>query len=88
MQILRPCCDSSAGARRLGKRVACAATATHIGFINQPGLDASAVTAWLTNAGLGFPVVAKPDLGWCGYGVRLLASATELADYLRRFPCG
>jgi len=38
--------------------------------------------------GLGFPIVAKPDLGWCGYGVRLLADTRALDDYLRRYPRG
>ncbi|HEY8683930.1 MAG TPA: hypothetical protein VIM06_12225 [Rhodanobacter sp.] len=38
--------------------------------------------------GLVFPIVAKPDLGWCGFGVRLLDDALELADYLARYPAG
>ncbi|MEO5565587.1 MAG: hypothetical protein ABIR05_02865 [Luteimonas sp.] len=66
--------------------VARAATAEHIGVLNQPGLDVQAVVARMADAGLQFPVVAKPDMGWCGYGVRLLASASDLTDYLRRFP--
>lgn len=44
--------------------------------------------AALGEAGLEFPVVAKPDLGWCGFGVRRLDDALELADYLRRYPAG
>ena len=63
-----------------------AATADHIGVLNQPGLDPSTLIARMRDAGLQFPVVAKPDMGWCGYGVRLLASAGDLSDYLRRFP--
>lgn len=39
-------------------------------------------------AGLVFPVVAKPDLGWCGFGVRRLDGALDLADYLARYPVG
>jgi hypothetical protein len=39
-------------------------------------------------AGLVFPVVAKPDLGWCGFGVRRLDDALDLADYLARYPTG
>jgi hypothetical protein len=64
------------------------ATAAHIGVVNAAGLAADDVMARLDAAGLQFPVVAKPDLGWCGYGVRLLASRAELADYLQRFPAG
>lgn len=37
-------------------------------------------------AGLCFPVIAKPDLGLCGYGVRLVANRGELRDYLLAFP--
>ena len=68
--------------------VALAATAEHIGVHNRQGLDADAVVARMRTAGLQFPIVAKPDIGWCGYGVRLLESHDELADYLRRFPDG
>jgi hypothetical protein len=39
-------------------------------------------------AGLAFPVIAKPDIGWCGFGVRLVRDRTEMADYLERFPRG
>jgi hypothetical protein len=39
-------------------------------------------------AGLNFPVVAKPDLGWCGFGVRRLDHVAALADYLAGFPAG
>jgi hypothetical protein len=63
-----------------------AATATHVGVRNLPGLDVGTVSARMREAGLAFPVVAKPDIGWCGYGVRLLDSQAELASYLRRFP--
>lgn len=47
----------------------------------------SALSA-MGEAGLVFPVVAKPDLGWCGFGVRRLDDAVELADYLARYPVG
>lgn len=40
----------------------------------------------LRKAGLQFPLVAKPELGWCGYGVRLLDSAKELAAYVQAYP--
>jgi hypothetical protein len=40
----------------------------------------------LDSAGLSWPVIAKPDLGLCGYGVRLLASGAELQAYLKAFP--
>ena len=40
----------------------------------------------MMGAGLVFPVIAKPDLGLCGYGVRLIANQSELHDYLLAFP--
>ena len=64
------------------------ATAAHIGVVNAAGLDVGQVIARLDAAGLQFPLVAKPDMGWCGYGVRLLAARAELDDYLQRFPAG
>ena len=42
----------------------------------------------LDEAGIAFPVVAKPDIGWQGYGVRRIASAAALRAYLARFPQG
>ncbi|MCX7250882.1 MAG: VTT domain-containing protein [Burkholderiales bacterium] len=39
-------------------------------------------------ARLGFPLVAKPDIGWQGYGVRLLAEPEQLKHYLEEFPRG
>lgn len=38
--------------------------------------------------GITYPVVAKPDIGCNGTGVRLARNRTELADYLRGFPAG
>ena len=63
-----------------------AATADFIGVPNLEGLDAGQVEAMMHGAGLGYPVIAKPDLGWCGFGVRLIADANGLEDYLSRFP--
>lgn len=47
----------------------------------------SAVRA-MQAADLGFPVVAKPDRGYQGWGVQLLASPEELADYMAGQPEG
>lgn len=40
------------------------------------------------SAGIAFPLVVKPDIGWHGYGVRRIADERELADYLAAFPVG
>lgn len=66
--------------------VARAATAAHIGVVNHAGQSVAAALSMLDAAGLSFPLVAKPDLGWCGYGVRRLDSPAELERYLQQFP--
>lgn len=35
---------------------------------------------------LSFPVVAKPDIGWNGYGVRLVEDKNHLLQYISTFP--
>lgn len=35
---------------------------------------------------LEFPVVAKPDIGWNGYGVRLVEDSSHLLKYISEFP--
>lgn len=44
--------------------------------------------AAMKQAGIDFPVVAKPDIGRRGNGVRLVRDVTELAQYMREFPAG
>ena len=39
-------------------------------------------------AGLSYPLIAKPDIGWCGYGVRRVDSDAELASYAACVPEG
>jgi membrane protein DedA with SNARE-associated domain len=36
--------------------------------------------------GLGFPIVAKPDIGWNGYGVNLVEDTNHLHKYIASFP--
>ncbi len=51
-----------------------------------PGGDARAAGRAMAAAGLGFPIVAKPDIGCNGTGVRLIEDAAGLARYLAAFP--
>ena len=37
---------------------------------------------------LSFPVIAKPDIGWCGFGVRRIDDDTEMDAYIDSFPAG
>lgn len=40
----------------------------------------------MQTAGISFPLVAKPDIGWQGYGVRLLETEKELQEYIASYP--
>jgi hypothetical protein len=50
--------------------------------------DVALALARAEAAGIGFPMVAKPDLGCRGAGVRPVADEAELAAYLEAFPGG
>ena len=57
------------------------------------GLDENAVRDLLQHtcnhmeqAGLSFPIVAKPDMGCRGAGVKLLRNASDLSLYIQKFP--
>lgn len=73
--------------RAMGK-LASAATAPYIGCKKFPECDAKDLSTRLREAGLAYPVVAKPEIGWCGFGVRRIDDETGLADYLDQFPSG
>jgi hypothetical protein len=55
-----------------------------------PALQRSmpAVREAMAAAGLDFPLVVKPDLGMCGFGVRLVADEAALQAYFAAFPAG
>lgn len=65
-----------------------AATAPHIGVLARPGLSEPDLAQAMAKAGLAFPLIAKPDLGLCGYGVRRVDTMAALLDYLGAFPHG
>ncbi len=50
--------------------------------------DGPRAVALARQAGLTYPLVAKPDIGWQGYGVRLVGSEAELLAYVAAFPEG
>ncbi len=41
---------------------------------------------FMAAAQLGFPIVAKPDIGWQGYGVRRLEDDSALRIYVEQYP--
>ena len=42
----------------------------------------------MKDKGLQFPIVAKPDIGWLGIGVRVMKSEKMLLDYINIYPKG
>jgi membrane protein DedA with SNARE-associated domain len=40
----------------------------------------------LDEAGLDYPLIAKPDIGWHGYGVRRIDGRAQLVNYIAQFP--
>jgi len=48
--------------------------------------DLEAAVHRLDEAGLTFPVIAKPDVGWHGHGVHCINDRSGLARYLAQFP--
>lgn len=73
---------------RLMGPLARAATAEHIGMRIAASTRVDDVVNAMHAAGLQFPIVVKPDLGWCGYGVRRINDRDALAHYLSLYPRG
>jgi membrane protein DedA with SNARE-associated domain len=48
--------------------------------------DLENLLAIMKEKNLEFPVVAKPDIGWNGYGVRLVEDSSHLLKYIAGFP--
>ena len=66
--------------------IALAATAPYCAVSADAETSGGTLRQLLRSACLFFPLIAKPDLGLCGYGVRLLANMGELQSYLAAFP--
>lgn len=50
--------------------------------------DFVAALSLMQSKGLSFPLVVKPDIGWQGYGVRLVDSSDNLQQYISAYPTG
>lgn len=73
--------------RQMGP-AALGATARHIGITGARHWSDQELADAPARAGFGFPLMAKPDLGLCGYGVCKLASLAALRAYVERYPDG
>ena len=67
---------------------ALAHTAAFQSVINQGPDGMAATLSAMSVVGLAFPIIAKPDIGWCGFGVRLIRNDADLRAYLTQFPLG
>ena len=63
-------------------------TAASIAFVVLPHSTTEDASIGIEKAHLQFPLIAKPDLGLCGFGVRRIDSPAGLAEYLAAFPSG
>jgi hypothetical protein len=52
------------------------------------GIEAGRALRAMEAAGLAFPIVAKPDVGYQSWGVERIEDAAGLAGYIARFPAG
>jgi membrane protein DedA with SNARE-associated domain len=48
--------------------------------------DIERAVAALDGADLDYPLIAKPDIGWHGHGVRRIDDRTQLENYISHFP--
>lgn len=66
--------------------LALGACAEHVCVYVEPHTVLADLLCAMDKAGLRFPVVVKPDLGWCGYGVNKVSDSGALDRYLSQFP--
>ena len=66
--------------------IARAATARHCAISTATSHAPASLTRLMAAAQLCFPVIAKPDLGLCGFGVRRLDDLAALCSYVAAFP--
>jgi hypothetical protein len=59
----------------------------YVTVVSGPTVLADAVRA-MEMAGLGCPVVVKPDIGRRGFGVKIVHALEQLAEHLGKFPAG
>lgn len=63
-------------------------TAVSCGVVASEAVSHDHLSAMLGGHGLDFPLVAKPNLGLCGYGVRRVNDMAALLAYVHAFPRG
>ncbi|WP_458070832.1 hypothetical protein [Rhodanobacter sp. BL-MT-08] len=71
---------------RIMGALALGACAEHVGVLIGAQTVLTDLTDAMARTGLQFPVMVKPDLGWCGFGVNKISERPELERYLSRYP--
>ena len=66
--------------------LALSATARHCALPPAARSSPDVVRAALAQEGIAFPLIAKPDLGMCGFGVRRIDGESQLVAYIAAFP--
>jgi membrane protein DedA with SNARE-associated domain len=51
-----------------------------------PAADVACAVRDLADRGLDYPLIAKPDIGWHGHGVRRIDDREQLENYIANFP--
>lgn len=67
-------------------QIARQATAVFLSMTNHSTFSETQLQQNMDRVGLSFPLIAKPDIGLCGYGVQLLHNLVSLRTYLAGFP--
>lgn len=62
------------------------ATAPYVGVVASATLSARELARAMSTAKLAFPVIAKPDIGLCGFGVRRIDTMPALLRYFSAYP--
>lgn len=65
-----------------------AVTAAYATIVNGGPSCADLVEREMSRLKLSYPIILKPDIGWCGFGVRLVRDRDQLISYLAGFPLG
>ena len=67
-------------------RLGLSAIATYCALSTHHRWTAKSLSKKMASAGLTFPVIAKPNVGLCGFGVQRIATMDALLSYCRAFP--
>ena len=62
------------------------ARTTSVNIIGANAIEAVEIA--IERSGLSYPLAVKPDLGWCGFGVRRIEGPEALAHYVKAYPTG